>query len=203
MPRRTKDDALLTRRAILAAAERVFYKYGVARTSMQQVADAAKVTRGAIYWHFTDKLSLLEAMVDDVMLPQEDMLASLAQGETRQPLADLHLACLGAFRHIAQDRKRQRVMTIITHRCEHVEDLAPLSKRRQQCKEDLLQQFKQILAKAEHNGELSRDWTAPVAARALQALMTGLIMNSLENRKASYFEDAEQTINAFFKSLRR
>ena len=203
MPRRTKDDAMQTRHAILAAAERVFYRNGVARTSMQQVAEAAKVTRGAIYWHFADKLSLLEAMVDSVMLPQEDMLASLAQSDTAQPLVDLHQACLGAFRHIAKDRKRQRVMTIITHRCEHVEDLAPLSKRRHQCKQDLLTQFHKILTKAEQRGGLSRPWTAGGAARALQAMMTGLIMNSLENRDARYFQDAEQALDTFFRSLTR
>ena len=203
MPRRTKDDAMRTRRAILAAAERVFYRNGVARTSMQQVAEAAKVTRGAIYWHFADKLSLLEAMVDSVMLPQEDMLAGLAQSDTAQPLADLHQACLGAFRHIAKDRKRQRIMTIITHRCEHVEDLAPLSKRRQQCKEELLVQFHKILFKAEQRSELRTPWTSATAARALQAMMTGLIMNSLENHKPSYFRDAEQALDGFFKSLAR
>lgn len=203
MPRRTKDDALQTRRAILAAAERVFYSNGVARTSMQQVAEAAKVTRGAIYWHFADKLALLEAMVDSVMLPQEDMLACLALSDTTQPLTDLHQGCLGAFRHIAKDRKRQRIMTIITHRCEHVEDLAPLSKRRQQCKEELLAQFHKILSKAEQRGLLAKPWTANIAARALQAMMTGLIMNSLENRKTHYFQDAEQALNGFFTSLIR
>ena len=64
MARRTKDEAEQTRDAILDAAEKVFYKRGVARTSLDEIARAAKVTRGAVYWHFKDKMELSEAMVE-------------------------------------------------------------------------------------------------------------------------------------------
>ena len=76
--RRTKDEAEQTRDAILDAAEKVFYKHGVARTSLQQIARVAKVTRGAVYWHFKDKIELCEAMIKCVFLPQEDMLEQLS-----------------------------------------------------------------------------------------------------------------------------
>ena len=58
MARRTKFEAEKTRNAILDAAEKVFYKRGVARTSLEQIARAAHVTRGAVYWHFHDKIEL-------------------------------------------------------------------------------------------------------------------------------------------------
>ena len=58
MVRRTKDEALETRNRILDAAERVFGESGVSRTSLEDVASAAGVTRGAIYWHFKDKSDL-------------------------------------------------------------------------------------------------------------------------------------------------
>ena len=56
--RRTKAEAEETRQAILAAAERVFFKKGVANSSLDEVAAAAGVTRGAIYWHFSSKTDL-------------------------------------------------------------------------------------------------------------------------------------------------
>ena len=52
MARKTKEDALITRDLILDAAERVFLRRGVARTALQEIAEEANLTRGAIYWHF-------------------------------------------------------------------------------------------------------------------------------------------------------
>ena len=64
MARRTKEDALATRDALLDAAERVFGRRGVARTSLAQIAEEAGLTRGAVYWHFKDKADLFTAMMD-------------------------------------------------------------------------------------------------------------------------------------------
>ena len=49
MVRRTKEDALATRNRILDTAECVFERRGVSRTSLNEIALAAGVTRGAIY----------------------------------------------------------------------------------------------------------------------------------------------------------
>ena len=71
MVRRTKEEALETRDRILDTAEQVFSERGVARTSLADIADAAGVTRGAIYWHFKNKGDLFSAMLDRVALPME------------------------------------------------------------------------------------------------------------------------------------
>src|SRR3546814_1649852 len=56
--RRTKEEALETRESILDAAERIFFERGVSRTTLDQIARAASVTRGAVYWHFQNKSDL-------------------------------------------------------------------------------------------------------------------------------------------------
>jgi AcrR family transcriptional regulator len=54
-----------TRQRLLAEAQRLFRERGYAATSLEQVAEAAEVTKGAIYGHFASKedlmLSALEA----------------------------------------------------------------------------------------------------------------------------------------------
>jgi AcrR family transcriptional regulator len=54
-----------TRQRLLAEAQRLFRERGYAATSLEQIAEAAEVTKGAIYGHFTSKedlmLSALEA----------------------------------------------------------------------------------------------------------------------------------------------
>ncbi len=74
MVRRTKEEALETRSRIIDAAEQVFYVKGVANASLEEIAAAAELTRGAIYWHFKDKAELFDAMMQCVVLPVEEML---------------------------------------------------------------------------------------------------------------------------------
>lgn len=59
MPKRTHEDAMQTKQSILDAALEVFSRYGYEKSSLSDVAREAKVTRGAIYWHFEDKSELL------------------------------------------------------------------------------------------------------------------------------------------------
>ena len=75
MARKTKAQALETRHQILDAAIVLFSQQGVSATSLADIATAASVTRGAIYWHFKNKADVLheiwlrcDAGLDDVEL---------------------------------------------------------------------------------------------------------------------------------------
>ena len=72
MARKTKEEALATRASILDAAELLFHRQGVSRTSLHDIAAAAGVTRGAVYWHFKDKADVFTQMMDRVCLPVEE-----------------------------------------------------------------------------------------------------------------------------------
>ncbi|WP_303295791.1 TetR family transcriptional regulator, partial [Escherichia coli] len=58
MARKNKQEAQETRQHILDVALRLFSQQGVSSTSLGEIAKAAGVTRGAIYWHFKDKSDL-------------------------------------------------------------------------------------------------------------------------------------------------
>lgn len=62
--RKTKEEMLITRERILKAGFDCFYHNGYDQTSLAAIAQAAGVTRGAIYWHFEDKKALYRAVVD-------------------------------------------------------------------------------------------------------------------------------------------
>ncbi|HEY8331957.1 MAG TPA: TetR family transcriptional regulator, partial [Pseudomonas sp.] len=84
--RRTKEEAEQTRRALLAAAEQLFLEQGVAHTTLEQIARAAGVTRGALYWHFENKAHLFQAMLEQVRLPPEQLAERLSTCGDRDPL---------------------------------------------------------------------------------------------------------------------
>ncbi|MGD0391743.1 MAG: TetR family transcriptional regulator [Acidimicrobiales bacterium] len=59
--RRREEYAETTRAAIVGAAIERFTVNGFARTSIDSVAESARVTKGAVYHHFKDKADLFEA----------------------------------------------------------------------------------------------------------------------------------------------
>src|SRR6476659_11387172 len=94
MARRTKEEAQETRARLLDAAEQVFHDKGVAHASLEDIAAAAKVTRGAIYWHFKDKAELFDAMMQRVRLPVEAINDGSDCCAEADPLAQLRSAAV-------------------------------------------------------------------------------------------------------------
>ena len=62
MAKRTKAEALKTRQELIETAIAQFAQHGVSKTTLNDIADAANVTRGAIYWHFENKTQLFNEM---------------------------------------------------------------------------------------------------------------------------------------------
>jgi AcrR family transcriptional regulator len=56
-----------TRRALLTAGRKLFAKNGYGATSTESIVVKAKVTRGALYYHFKDKAELFAAVVEDLV----------------------------------------------------------------------------------------------------------------------------------------
>src|SRR5712691_11087682 len=129
MARRTKEEALETRSRLLDAAENVFHEKGVAHASLEDIAAAAKVTRGAIYWHFKDKAELFDAMMQRVVLPAEAMLERAEGRGKLNALELLRRATLDVLLRTARDARTQRVFDIAYHKCEYVGDASGVRQR--------------------------------------------------------------------------
>lgn len=56
--KRTKEDANETRKNIMKAAIKIFSSKGYNKATFVDIAAAANVTRGAVYWHFKSKAEL-------------------------------------------------------------------------------------------------------------------------------------------------
>lgn len=74
---RREEYAETTRAAIVEAAVERFSADGFSRTSMDAIAETARVTKGAVYHHFRDKAELFEAVF---VLMEERLLAKVTAG---------------------------------------------------------------------------------------------------------------------------
>lgn len=78
MPKRTHEEALQTKKQIMDAAVALFSVKGYEKTTLSDVARAAGVTRGAIYWHFENKGELLIELMQH-LAKDKDLVESLLQ----------------------------------------------------------------------------------------------------------------------------
>jgi TetR/AcrR family acrAB operon transcriptional repressor len=184
MARRTKAEALATRNSLLDTAEQVFLKKGVSRTSLEDIAKAAGVTRGAIYWHFKNKAELFDAMMQRVSLPMEEMTARAGDDGRDDPLASVRACALTVLERLTSDAQCQRVFEISCHKVEYVDEMEQLRARHIECRTECLAQIERGLRNAVKKRQLPRGVNPRYAALGLYALVDGLIMNWVLDPKA-------------------
>lgn len=65
IPEKSRRDeyAETTRNALLDAARQLFVEIGYQKTGIEAIAKVARVTRGAFYHHFRDKIAIFDALV--------------------------------------------------------------------------------------------------------------------------------------------
>ncbi|AYF89940.1 TetR family transcriptional regulator [Pseudomonas sp. JS3066] len=200
--RRTKEEAEKTRGAILDAAEHLFLENGVAHTSLEQIARAAGVTRGAVYWHFQNKAHLFHEMLSQVRLPQEQMTERLCGCNGQDPMLSLRDLCLEAIVNLARDEQRKRIFNILLHRCEFTEELREAEERHYAFVNQFIQLSEALFARPACHERLRPGITPLVASRAVHGLVIGLFSDW--TRDPALFDpltDAEPMVDALFRGL--
>ncbi len=181
MARRSKAEAEQTRAAILDAAEHQFFDNGVSCTTLSHIASRAGVTRGAIYWHFANKTDLFNAMLERIHLPFRQMLGELEQANEQSALAQIKDVMKRAMILVEQDPQYYRVLTIVFHRCEYMEELNPVVAQQDQLNQEVVDNLTVAFKRALANGELNDAITPYDAAIALNALVGGLLSQFLQH----------------------
>ena len=118
MARKTKAEAQKTRQLLIEAAIEQFAARGVASTTLTDIADAAGLTRGAVYWHFSSKAEIFNAIWQEQCPLREIIRGLLSQGEEDKPLFILRELFVTALQYIARDRRQRTLLQILYHKCE-------------------------------------------------------------------------------------
>ncbi|MEY8875592.1 MAG: TetR family transcriptional regulator [Leptothrix sp. (in: b-proteobacteria)] len=175
MVRRTKEEATATRELLLDTAEQIFLQQGVARSSLHQIAAAAGLTRGAIYWHFKDKADLFSAMMDRVILPCEQAACGAGEAPGSDALAELRALARMPLQSLRDDERTRRVFRIAIHQTEYSDELAPVRERHQQSVAGYIGTMEVLLRRAQAAGQVAPGIDAHAAALGLFALIDGLL----------------------------
>jgi len=203
MARRTKEEAAATRDSILDAAEQLFVEQGVSRTTLQHIASAAGVTRGAIYWHFDDKGALFNAMMERATLPFECAFGVLEAAGPVDPLRDLRNFVLEIFRVTEQNPQARRVFEIATLKVEFVGELDAVRVRRRQSQRDWMGHVEGRLRDGIGQGQFRADIDVHLVALGLWSMMDGIIRNWMfEPASFSLLDSGARILDVYLAGLR-
>ncbi|ABE36476.1 TetR family transcriptional regulator [Paraburkholderia xenovorans] len=171
-----KLQGLATREKILDAAELAFSAYGTEHTSLEDVARAALVTRGAIYGHFDDKAALLDALLKRAALPLDPFMVPVLENcdspleRLRQDLQTrLHtVLCEGTTRRLYRILLARPMNNTIAS-AETLDEAGQIAQAR----------IATALRAAQDMGEISEDIDSRHEASMIHALLTGYFRRSL------------------------
>lgn len=123
MAKKTKTEALKTRQHLIETAILQFAERGVSSTTLNDIADAAQVTRGAIYWHFENKAQLFNEIWLQQPAFSEIINAVISNRVVDDPLRLMRERFIVGLQYIAKNPRQKALMQILYHKCEFHQEM--------------------------------------------------------------------------------
>lgn len=179
MARKTKQEALATRQHILDVALRLFSQQGVSSTSLVDIARAAGVTRGAIYWHFKDKSDLFGEIWELSESSIGDLEIEYRAKFPDDPLSVLREILVYILEATVVEERRRLMMEIIFHKCEFVGEMAVLQQAQRNLCMESYDRIEQVLKDCISAQMLPAKLLTRRAAILMRSYVSGIMENWL------------------------
>lgn len=176
MARKTKEEAQRTRQQIIDAAREVFHQHGVVRSTLEQVATSAGLTRGAVYWHFKNKAELFHAMRTDALEPLRERMDVLLLAESyADPLDAIEASLREFFLVLDECPTVRKTLEIMVLRCEYSDEFAEVQIEAERPGEEFLERLGTVYKKAAAHGSLHAGLDPAALALDTWAFVNGLL----------------------------
>lgn len=178
MARKTKEDAFITRQRIINVAISEFSTQGFSSTSLADIASAAGVTRGAIYWHFKNKEELFNEIWQQSARYSLYVSEKIHSENKDNPLKALQETLTYILRAAMSDPQQKSLMKIMFHKCEFTKEMTPRSEIRRMVyfeEERLSDTLKRCVTLNQLPSKLNIEQSVII----IRAYMSGLIENWL------------------------
>lgn len=208
MVRKTKEDAAITRQRIIHAAREVFLLKGVSRTSLEQIATHAGVTRGAVYWHFKNKAELFYAMREQVFLPLIDRMDDTLLSEhslttDSDPLSRIEKSLLDTIKELDQDLATRQTYEVMMSKCEYVDEFADVLQDILNNCSGIVEKYESAYQKAQKLGLVQSNLSPKELAMDTHLFFSGLLHMWVKDADGSLFRNRAQTLIQTHIKLRR
>lgn len=201
--RRTKEEAEQTRQSILDAAVEVFSERGVAKSSLENVAKAADVTRGAVYWHFKNKQEIFDALHDRLHTPFIQRILEGLEVEHPDPVGQLQEICTQILVELHGDLQKQKVLTLFLLKCDYSGEMGSSKDAFNEKKRRTSAAFTAYFERAQQAGKLPANASPQLLTRALNCYFRGIVVEFLDDpARFAIDEEAPLLMEMFFTPLK-
>lgn len=204
MAKKTKEHAEQTRLNLIASARELFLKQGLTKTTMEQIATHAGYTRGAIHWHFKNKVEIFQAMRDLVSIPMVDRLDDkLFNDSEDDSLQSIENTLHELFKTLDNDLATQQTFMILS-RCEYAGEFEFLKRIIDESRDGCAIKMHEAFKSAEKQGLLRDHITTSSCARITQSFIIGTIELWISDDSSTGIRNSvHEIITDFIKMFRR
>ena len=183
------------RQRLIEAATHLFSEQGFQATSVQQIVDAAHVTKGALYHHWRSKDELIFDVYDELLQLQTDHLEQIATGGGSS-LARLRAAAEDVVETSAEYEVEASAFVNAMHYLASEQARAVRARRRR-----YHERFCDLLQEAQSEGLLRGDVSADVAVQGFLSALTAVGTWRRPDGSLTFREIGHQMVELFMSSL--
>ncbi len=204
MVRKTKENAELTKQSIIHAAREVFLERGVSRTTLEHIAAKANVTRGAVYWHFKNKIDIFHAMREQVFLPLIDRMDdTLLTSGSSAPLASIENFLLGTIQVLDESIETRQTYEIMMIKCEYVDEFSDVLQQILSNCSGITEKIALTYERASTKGELREGFDPQQLAQDTNLFFSGLLHMWVKDLNGNRFRQNATQLIKFHMHLRK
>jgi len=197
--RRTKEDSEETRKNILSAAITVFSDKGVSNATIENIATKANVTRGAIYWHFNNKLEIFDTLYEELHNPFIATIVDDLNKNHPEPIEQLRDLCIRLLVELGDAPEKSAILRLFLQKCDYSGELSVYKDIHNTCKNEKIESFTKYFDKAKRQNKIPKTADSALLALSLSCYIKGIVTEYLDDEQDfNIKEQAPKLINAFF-----
>ena len=173
--RRTKQEAEQTRLALIQAGLDVFSRQGYESARLETIAEAAGVSRGAVYWHFGGKAGLYTAVIEELTRGGNAVAAkAVSEGGSFGEICER--VFVEMLEYLANDSQARAIARLKQTKTDHIAELAEAERLQSAQGKALFERLVEFMDIGRQQGALRAEVSPQDAARAFLALQNGIIV---------------------------
>ena len=127
MVRKTKEESDRTYHSLLDSALKLFNERGTANTTLNDIAHAVNMTRGAVYWHFQNKDDIIIALWNrDARFVQDSLVDDLKHLDSADPATEFRESIYRSIKNVADNQNVAQVIRVMFNSLETIENESDL-----------------------------------------------------------------------------
>ena len=202
--RRTKEAAAETREQLLNAALVCFRRQGYSATTLDDIARQAGTTRGAIHWHFGNKVELFNTLVREQYKRAATIFSTIGTPGGESPMQQLRQLLIHWLSYVEEDEDFRAMLELLTLRTEVGPELVGGLQENVQGQRRSLEYFASLIRKGIDAGEVRAEVEPELAARAVLGMVNGITSLWLMDTTAFSLKGiAQDTVDLFLTSIKK